>query len=76
MTIRDIVRAWRNPEYREARTTSGQAALPASPAGLMILDEDTLNVVRGAASERAPQAFGTSVMRCPSHACPQPTAGR
>jgi mersacidin/lichenicidin family type 2 lantibiotic len=49
MKIRDIVRAWRNPEYREARSAAEQAALPESPAGPLALDDAELDAVLGAA---------------------------
>ena len=43
----DVVRAWRDAEYRKGLTEEQRAALPAHPAGVVDLDDDTLRSVTG-----------------------------
>jgi len=43
----DIVRAWKDEEYRAALTDSERALLPAHPAGLIELDDQEMKAVIG-----------------------------
>ncbi len=38
----DVIRAWRDPEYRATLSREQLAALPAHPAGLIELSDDEL----------------------------------
>ena len=41
MSEKDIIRAWKDEDYRNSLSESARAALPAHPAGLVeIRDED------------------------------------
>jgi mersacidin/lichenicidin family type 2 lantibiotic len=44
----DIVRAWKDANYRQSLSAEAQAMLPASPAGELELSEADLEVINGA----------------------------
>jgi len=50
MSNLDVIRAWKDPEYRDSLTAAEQAALPEHPAGLIELVDEELSSVNGAAS--------------------------
>ncbi len=43
----DIVRAWKDEEYRVGLTEAERALLPAHPAGLIELDDEEMKAVIG-----------------------------
>lgn len=43
----DLVRAWRDAEYRAQLDSEQRSSLPASPAGVVDLDDDALKSVTG-----------------------------
>jgi len=43
----DVVRAWRNRDYRETLSSAERAALPQNPAGVASLDDDALRSITG-----------------------------
>ena len=47
MTQAQVVRAWKDPEYRSTLSEAQLRALPANPAGLVELDESELMEVSG-----------------------------
>ena len=47
MTPLDIIRAWKDEEYRLSLTEAQRAALPAHPAGLIELTDAELEAVVG-----------------------------
>lgn len=47
MSEQDIIRAWRDPEYRRGLTEAEQKALPEHPAGLIELGDADLEGVAG-----------------------------
>ena len=47
MTNAQVVRAWKDPEYRSSLSAAELRALPAHPAGLVELDEGELMEVSG-----------------------------
>jgi len=46
----DIVRAWKDPEYRKTLTADELASLPANPAGTSELTKEQLGDVAGGTS--------------------------
>jgi mersacidin/lichenicidin family type 2 lantibiotic len=46
----DVVRAWRDEEYRNSLTEQEQAGLPENPAGLATVDDTALRNTTGALS--------------------------
>jgi mersacidin/lichenicidin family type 2 lantibiotic len=69
----DIVRAWKDPEYRKTLTPEELASLPENPAGKPELTADDLaNVVGGAAviGERSSEPEGTYVCCTGPSSCP------
>jgi mersacidin/lichenicidin family type 2 lantibiotic len=55
MKINDIIRAWKDPEFRAT-----QKNLPESPAGLVVLEGAELDAVGGAVQEVAISITDTS----------------
>jgi mersacidin/lichenicidin family type 2 lantibiotic len=47
VSTEDIIRAWRDEEYRESLNEEQRAALPESPVGPIDLSEEELNGVEG-----------------------------
>ena len=47
MTKLDVIRAWRDKEYRESLNEQELATLPAHPAGLIELPDEVLNSAAG-----------------------------
>jgi mersacidin/lichenicidin family type 2 lantibiotic len=50
MSKLDIIRAWKDEEYRNSLTETQRALLPAHPAGLIELDQEEMRGVLGAGS--------------------------
>ena len=48
MTKKNIIRAWKDAEYRKSLSESERASLPAHPAGLIELGDASLNDATGA----------------------------
>jgi mersacidin/lichenicidin family type 2 lantibiotic len=48
MAPQDIVKAWKDPSYREVLSAVDLAQLPANPAGAIELDDSQLSDVAGA----------------------------
>ena len=48
MSDHDIVRAWKDAEYRAGLSEAERAALPVHPAGLLDLSDAELDTVAGA----------------------------
>jgi mersacidin/lichenicidin family type 2 lantibiotic len=47
MSTRNIIKAWKNPAYRNSLTAAERAALPANPAGSIELSDEDLGKVAG-----------------------------
>ena len=60
----DIVRAWKDEEYRMSLTEAERAALPPNPAGVVELNDSDL---KGQAGRKPPKTMG-----CPiTYPCPR-----
>ena len=46
----DIIRAWKDEEYRKTLSSEELAKLPANPAGLVDLDDDEMRAAAGGAT--------------------------
>ena len=57
---KDVVRAWKDAEYRESLGAEERAALPNHPAGLVDLSDAELESVRGAIINGEPHPWGTA----------------
>jgi mersacidin/lichenicidin family type 2 lantibiotic len=55
----DVVRAWKDEEYRESLGEAQRAAIPENPAGLVTLDSDEMRGVLGGLMTH-PQIWSTS----------------
>jgi mersacidin/lichenicidin family type 2 lantibiotic len=47
MGIKNLIRAWKDPGYRNSLNAAERAALPPHPAGAIELDEDELGHIVG-----------------------------
>jgi mersacidin/lichenicidin family type 2 lantibiotic len=63
----DVVRAWRDEEYRNSLTDEERASLPESPAGFATVDDSVLKGITGASGH--PTTFVDSCVR-PPYQCP------
>ena len=65
MTTKNIIRAWKDAEYRNSLSAREQASLPANPAGGIELAEADLDGVTGGASiPWTYRIFCTSIILC------------
>lgn len=46
----DVIRAWKDEDYRASLSAEEQAQVAASPAGVSVLDEELLGSVSGGAA--------------------------
>ena len=71
MSNNSIVRAWKDPVYRNNLTEAERSALPANPAGsIEISDEDLGNVSGGIFFPTVLYCtFYCNTVICPSHPC-------
>jgi mersacidin/lichenicidin family type 2 lantibiotic len=62
----DIIRAWKDAEYRANMSDAERAGLPAHPAGLIDLSDEELASVQGRAGGNnvTHRAF-TCIIKCP-----------
>ena len=63
----DVVRAWRDEEYRNSLSAEELASLPESPAGFATVEDSALKSITGASGR--PSTIGESCVR-PPHVCP------
>jgi mersacidin/lichenicidin family type 2 lantibiotic len=47
MLRKDIIRAWKDPEYRNSLTAAQHALIPDNPAGIIELSDADLNAAAG-----------------------------
>jgi mersacidin/lichenicidin family type 2 lantibiotic len=52
MSQHDIIRAWKDEEYRDSLSDGQRAQLPEHPAGLIELPDDKLDLVAGGMTVR------------------------
>jgi mersacidin/lichenicidin family type 2 lantibiotic len=53
----EIIRAWKDAEYRESLSRRQRAQLPEHPAGLIELSDDELDLASGAGGEDSSIAY-------------------
>lgn len=61
MTPSDIMRAWKDPNYRAGLSATQRAPLPAHPAGASELPEPTLHAAWSQQADATPVAGATNV---------------
>jgi mersacidin/lichenicidin family type 2 lantibiotic len=60
----DIIRAWKDDEYRLSLTEAERALLPAHPAGLIELDDDQMKMVLGGGPNTGIAGSSGCINRC------------
>jgi|HubBroStandDraft_3_1064219.scaffolds.fasta_scaffold200746_2 mersacidin/lichenicidin family type 2 lantibiotic len=63
----DVVRAWRDEEYRNSLTAEEQASLPENPAGAAVVQDSVLAGITGGCGR--PSTFVSSCVK-PGQQCP------
>lgn len=58
----DVVRAWRDEEYRNSLTEEERASLPENPAGAAVVEDSVLQILAG----------GSGYPTIPSDSCVRP----
>ena len=62
----DVVRAWRDEEYRNSLSAEERAGLPENPAGLATISDDMIRSITGGCGATAgPGSYCTTAM----HSC-------
>jgi len=67
MSKLDVIRAWKDEEYRSSLPGSELGSLPANPAGMIDLSEVELSAVVGGTEGVAPTGC---IPNCTLHGCP------
>jgi mersacidin/lichenicidin family type 2 lantibiotic len=65
MSIQDIIRAWKDADYRQSLSEDEQALLPEHPAGVIELHAGDLEQVTRAADQQE-LVFGSFNPHCPT----------
>ena len=73
MSTTDIIRAWKDPEYRESLSEAELAALPQNPAGLIELTDAHLEAVAGGLFSRKTKTKTNTTNGTCSCSCPAET---
>ena len=63
----DVVRAWRDEEYRNSLTEEERASLPENPAGTAVVEDSVLHTLAGGSGH--PSTWVDSCVR-PGQQCP------
>ncbi len=63
----DVVRAWRDEEYRRSLSDEERASLPENPAGMAVLEDSVLGNITGGCG--TPSTFISSCVN-PPYQCP------
>ena len=58
LTVHEIIRAWKDKNFRDSLSEEQRAQLPANPAGLVEIDDEQLIQVAGG----APRTYGGSCL--------------
>ncbi len=68
----DVVRAWRDEEYRNSLSEAERATLPEHPVGLADIDDDVLRSVTGGCCEPGVWTYTKPACSCvpPGYQCP------
>ncbi|MBD2166734.1 mersacidin/lichenicidin family type 2 lantibiotic [Calothrix membranacea FACHB-236] len=59
MSQQDIIRAWKDREYRESLSEEQRSNLPENPAGIAELSDETLETIAGGLMARGGDGGGT-----------------
>ena len=78
MSNHDVIKAWKNPAYRNTLSPAEQAALPANPAGNIEVSDEAFGHVAGGAVRNPPpyttlcrtQISCTMFQECSNLGCP------
>ena len=60
MTVKDVVKAWKNPAFRSMLSADESALLPGNPAGMIELSGTALDAVSGGGGKGSGKGSGGS----------------
>ena len=69
MTSSEVVRAWKDPEYRSSLSLSEASLLPENPAGMIEISDNQLRYKAFTISLSCPTTFISSCVK-PGQSCP------
>lgn len=69
MSHQDIIRAWKDEEYRNSLSDAERAQLPENPAGLIELPDEELDAVAGGKSIFTGTCGGPYCILTPKYGC-------
>ena len=64
MNINNIIRAWKDEDYRLSLTAAERAMLPENPAGIVELSDSQLGVATGAGLQDSVWCTASSICPC------------
>lgn len=64
MSKLDVVRAWKDEEYRESLSAADRSQLPQNPAGIIELTDQDMNGVEGGTISLDPWMCGSFITVC------------
>jgi mersacidin/lichenicidin family type 2 lantibiotic len=64
MSKTNIIRAWKDPQYRASLSAAERALLPEMPAGLIDLSDAEVEAVTGAHCPQVSPTFNTKFIGC------------
>jgi len=67
-----LIRAWKDEEYRRSLTAEERAALPENPAGVADLEDETLQSLTGGCCPTIPGCGGPDTVNAPACSCVPP----
>jgi mersacidin/lichenicidin family type 2 lantibiotic len=69
MSHQDIIRAWKDRNYREGLTEEQRSQLPDNPAGVVELSGEILETISGGRGGGTGQGTGGNCTKCVSSGC-------
>lgn len=66
MSSEEIIRAWKDPQYRRSLTKSKARLLPKHPAGIVEIADEDLGVIAGGFSTKTEPSCSPNPLCCPS----------
>lgn len=67
MSQQDIIRAWKDPEFRNSLSEDQRSQLPENPAGILEMSDESLETIVGGRANHTGQGTGTNCCICRRH---------
>lgn len=64
MSQQDIIRAWKDPEFRNSLSEDQRSQLPENPAGILEIPDESLETIVGGIANHTGHGTGTHCCVC------------